>query len=183
MQMIGDGNADAPSYREALNLIHQAYAREGDAIRSATILAENSEATSQIQTLAKTFVETGEKIDTARLREYATLIRHDAPALYSMTTADTEAAGLVPVRKKPAPEGFGGGGQGAATAENQPPLAGFNAMEARNFADGRRSILDIRDAVSAEFGPLDTAKFLQFFRQLEKTGEFALEQKDKDKTQ
>jgi len=181
MQMVGDGNADAPSYREALNLIHQAYAREGDAIRSATILAENSEAASQINTLAKTFVETGEKTDTARLREYATLIRRDAPAVYNMTAADTEAAGLVPVRKKPAPEGSQGGG--ARDAENQPPLAGFNALEARNFADGRRSILDIRDAVSAEFGPLDTAKFLQFFRQLEKTGEFALEQKDKDKTQ
>jgi aminopeptidase YwaD len=181
MQLVGDGNADAQSYREALNLIQQAYAREGDAIRSAIVLAENPEAASQIDALAKTFVETGERTDVARLKEYATLIRREAPVMYTMNAAEKEAAGLIPVRKKPAPQGFGGGGggggQGGPGQGNRPPLAGFNAMEARNFADGKRSILDIRDAVSAEFGPLDAAKFVEFFRQLEKTGEFALNSK------
>lgn len=176
MQMVGDGNAGADCYREALNLIRQAYTREGEAVRSASVLAENREAASQIEALAKTFVETGEKADTMRLNDYATLIRHEAPAAYTMTPADKEASGLVPVRKKPAPQGFGGGGGGGGQG-NQAPLSAFNAMEARNFADGKRSILDIRDAVSAEFGPLDVAKFIEFFRQLEKTGEFQLEQK------
>jgi hypothetical protein len=174
MQMVGDGNADGQCYREAVNLIRQAYVRESDAIRSASILAENTEATSQIDALAKTFVETGEKSDTARLNQYAGLIRHQEPVI-TMSTVDKEAAALIPVRKKPAPEGFGGG-RGGPGQGPQPPLTGFNAMEARSFADGKRSILDIRDAVSAEFGPLDTTKFVDFFHELEKTGEFELEQ-------
>src|SRR5258708_24486455 len=182
MQMLGDGNADAQSYREALNLIHQAYAREADCVRSASVLAENSEAVSQIDALAKTFVETGEKTDAARLKEYATLIRHEPPVMYTMNAAEKEAASLVPVRKKPAPQGFGGGGGGGAGQGNRAPLAGFNAMEARNFADGKRTILDIRDAVSAEFGALDASKFVEFFRQLEKTGEFALNSKTDQST-
>lgn len=180
MQMVGDGNADAQCYREALNLIRQAYVREADAIRSASVIAENREAATQIDALAKTFVETGEKTDTARLNEYATLIRHEPPAAYTMTAADKDAAALVPIRKKPAPQGFGGGAGGPGGPGgpgNQAPLTGFNAMEARSFANGKRSILDIRDAVSAEFGPLDVAKFVEFFRELEKTGEFQLEQK------
>jgi hypothetical protein len=36
--------------------------------------------------------------------------------------------------------------------------------------------------VSAEFGPLDAAKFVEFFRQLEKTGEFALNTKSEPPT-
>jgi len=183
MQIAGDGNADSQSYHEALNLIEQAYARESDAIRSAAVLAENSEATTLINQLAKTFVETGLKADTARLKEYATLIRHEAPAMYSLNPAEKEAAGLVPVRKPAASEGFvGGGGGGGGRQGNQAPLAGFNAQEARTFADGKRTILDIRDAVSAEFGPLDTAKFVEFFRQLEKSGEFALNPKNESST-
>jgi hypothetical protein len=105
--------------------------------------------------------------------------------MFTMNAAEKEAAGLIPVRKKAAPEGFGGGGgggRGAGGQGNRPPLAGFNAMEARNFADGKRTILDIRDAVSAEFGPLDAAKFVEFFRQLEKTGEFALNTKSEPPT-
>ena len=43
-------------------------------------------------------------------------------------------------------------------------LTGFYALEAREFADGRRTILDIRDALSAEFGPVGSDKVLQFFR-------------------
>jgi hypothetical protein len=145
MQMVGDGNAGADCYREALNLIRQAYTREAEAIRSASVLAESREAAAQIDALAKTFVETGEKADTTRLNEYATLIRHAAPATYTMTPADKEAAGLVPVRKEPAPQGFGGGGggaggqggsgQGGSVQGNQAPLSGFNAMETRSFAE------------------------------------------------
>ncbi len=173
MQMVGDGGADAACYREALNLIRQAYQREGDAIRSASVLAENRETTARIDEMARTFVETGEKADVARLNEYARIIRGGAPPAYTMNAAEKEAASLTPVRAKPAPEGFGGAGGGRGTA--QAPLTGFNAMEARSFADGKRSILDIRDAVSAEFGPIDAAKFVGFFRELEKSGEFSLQ--------
>jgi hypothetical protein len=44
--------------------------------------------------------------------------------------------------------------------------------EARNFADGTRSILEIRDAISAELGPVPVRTVVQFFRDLEKTGKW-----------
>ena len=43
-------------------------------------------------------------------------------------------------------------------------------FEALNFVDGRRSILDIRDLVSAEYGALPAADLEQYFRLLERVG-------------
>src|SRR5207344_3146892 len=42
--------------------------------------------------------------------------------------------------------------------------------EARNFADGTRSVLEIRDAISAELGPIDVERVDAFFRDLERLG-------------
>ncbi|HMA53277.1 MAG TPA: hypothetical protein VKT17_02380, partial [Acidobacteriota bacterium] len=36
-----------------------------------------------------------------------------------------------------------------------PPSISMAEMELRNFIDGERSILDIRDAASAEYEPID----------------------------
>jgi hypothetical protein len=55
-----------------------------------------------------------------------------------------------------------------------PPLAGYYAMEARNFADGTRSILEIRNALAAEFGPVAVDDVVRFFRDAEKAGTFTV---------
>jgi hypothetical protein len=47
-------------------------------------------------------------------------------------------------------------------------------MEMRGFADGKRTVLDIRNALSAEYGPQDISKVLAFFEGTAKTGEFEL---------
>ena len=49
---------------------------------------------------------------------------------------------------------------------------GLYDEEAINFADGSRSILDIRDAISAELGAIDVKTVETFFRDLEKTGKW-----------
>jgi len=46
--------------------------------------------------------------------------------------------------------------------------------ELGNFVDGKRSISDIRDAVSAEFGALPLASVVDYFERLEKTGAITL---------
>lgn len=46
----------------------------------------------------------------------------------------------------------------------------YVAYEALNFANGKRSILEIRDAVSAEFEPIPVAEVAQFFEFLQKLG-------------
>ena len=171
LQMIGDGAREGAlkSRHEALNLVHQAYLREGEAIRSAKVLAEgDTRAKSEIDAIAQSFVETGEPADLSRVKNYSSLVAGEMPEGKPSATEE-EALRLIPIRKKPAPQTGGPGGGGANA-----PLVGFYAQEARNFANGQRTVLDIRDAISAEFGPVDAEKVIAFFRGLEKTGEFEL---------
>ena len=46
--------------------------------------------------------------------------------------------------------------------------------ELGNFIDGKRSISDIRDAVSAEFGPIALPVVVDYFERLAKTGAVAI---------
>jgi hypothetical protein len=178
--MIGDHER----YREARVLVEQAYVREAEAIRSSRILAENdAKSVARIDDLAKTFAETGRTADLARLDAYAKATLGSVDN--TLTSDEAMAAKLVPKAKTDAGGGRGGrggggggGGRGGAGAGGQAPLiAGTGASEARIFADGKRSILDIRDAVSAEFGPQDAGKFIQFFRDAEKAGQFEIVQR------
>ena len=85
---------------------------------------------------------------------------------------------VVPVRMPgtPAqPQGFGGSGAAAA----QQALTGYYAMEARNFANGERSILDIRNALAAEFGPVSLDDVTKFFRDAEKAGTYTVSERTK----
>jgi hypothetical protein len=170
LQMVGDHE----SYREARNLVEQAYIREADAIRSPAVVAEgDAKAVARIEELAKTFVETGRAADLKRLETYA---KSAGPTEIKLTSDEEQASKLIPRRKPGAPvqQGFGGGGgRGGALMA----VPGTGAQEARLFADGKRSILEIRDAVSAEFFPIEAGKFIQLFRDLEKAGQFEIVQK------
>lgn len=124
----------------------------------------------------------GEQSDLARLRNYYTTLAEQlgVPAAEPEMTADErEAARLYPVRKASSPGAaqpgggppFGQGqGQGAA-------LTGFHASEARNFADGNHSILQIRNRISAELGPADLKRVIEFFRNLERAGQMEIRQR------
>ena len=73
------------------------------------------------------------------------------------------------------PGGVGGGGAQVGAAP--PALGGYYAMEARNFANGERSLLDVRNALAAEFGPVPLDDVTRFFRDLEKTGAYTIVQR------
>ena len=53
------------------------------------------------------------------------------------------------------------------------PSATLNAIAQR----GERSLLDIRNALTAEFGPVTLDDVTKFFRDLEKTGAYTIGQK------
>ncbi len=168
LQMIGDKQP----YREARILIEQAYLREADAIRSAAVLAEgDAKSVARIEELAKTFADTGRAADLARLDTYAK--SSQVSTEIKLTADEQEASKLIPRRKPgaPAQQGFGGGG---GRGGQQTAVPGTGAQEARLFADGKRTILDIRDAVSAEFFPIEAGKFIQYFRDLEKQGQYEI---------
>jgi hypothetical protein len=99
----------------------------------------------------------------------------ETPAL---SAAEQQAARMIPSRNPNPPANAGGrgggagagGGGNAASAAAQPTLSGYYTQEANNFADGQRSILEIRNAISAEFGPVPVENVVNYFRNLERLG-------------
>lgn len=152
------------SLRGALNRTRLAYLREADAIRSAKVFAAGDAATAaRIDALAQAFADSGTAADTARIRAYAAALNLPEQPL---SPTESEAASLIPT-PKPGDTGrslgFGGGG-GRTPESATPTLSGLGAQEARAFANGRNSILDIADAVSSEFGRIDVQLFLDYFK-------------------
>jgi hypothetical protein len=52
----------------------------------------------------------------------------------------------------------------------RPPAIAAAQFELRNFIDGKRSILDIRNAAAAEYGPLRLADVEAYMKFLERLG-------------
>lgn len=167
-------------FKEARNLVRQAYLREWNDLQSATSLAMGDNAAiediraygaplHEVEQNQFAMVDLAYRAAAARLK----VAPLEAPTL---SAAEAAAAKMYPARKPGAPaqpQGFGGGG--AANPPADPPaLAGYYAMEARNFADGERSILDIRNALAAEFGPVAVDDVVRFFRDGEKAGTYTV---------
>jgi len=184
------------NYKEALNLVKWAYWREKLDVRSAGSLAIGDKtAIAEVNALSDTLAS-GETADVARVKlayKSATarlkVAYADVPAL---SAAEQAAAKLIPVKKPVDPNappagrggGPGGGGQAAApgapsTGSGQAPpapptLTGYYTQEANNFADGTRSILDVRNAIAAEFGPVPLENVVNYFRNLERQGTWTI---------
>jgi len=185
LQLLASGTTAtlADNYKEALNLVRQAYVRERADVRSAGSLAIGDKtALAEIAALEQSLA-TAEQLDVQRVQQRAAgaaaRLKMSLAIVPPLTAAEQAAARLVPAKKAgaPAPQGFGGGGAGAGGTT--PALAGYYAMEARNFADGTRSILDVRNAVSAEFGPVSVDDVVRFFRDAERAGTYTIAVKAK----
>jgi hypothetical protein len=176
-------------YKEARNLVRQAYLREWNGFRTARSLAMGDktaiadieaygEPLHEVQHQQAAMVDLAYKAAAARLK-----VKPLAEPV--LNTAEIAASKLIPKRKPgtPAqPQGGPGQGPGApSTSSGQAPpppaLTGYYAMEARNFADAERSILDIRNALAAEFGPVPLDDVTKFFRDSEKSGAYTISEK------
>jgi hypothetical protein len=172
------------NFKEALNLVRQAYIRERADVRSAAGLSLGDKAAAaDINALEQT-LSAAEPIDVSRVKiaYHSAAIRLKVTPVDPPVPTDAErtAARVFPSRKPgvPAqPQGPPGQqGQQGQTAGGQPApaLVNYTAMEARNFADGRHSILDIRNALAAEFGPVPLDDVTRFFRDLEASGTYVI---------
>jgi hypothetical protein len=167
------------NYKEALNVVSQAYVRERADVRSATTLAAgDKEAAASIASF-ETALSQSEPLDVARVKMSYKIAaaRLKVPVVETPAITDEEqaAARLVP-SKKPGVEAPPFGPRIVPGAP-PPPLTGYYAMEARNFADGTHSILDVRNALAAEFGPVAVGNVVQFFRDAQKAGTFTIAEK------
>jgi hypothetical protein len=172
------------NYKEALNVVRQAYVRERLDVRSAATLAIGDKAAvAEITALAQT-LDAAEQLDASRVKlayqGTAARLRVTPLAAPVLTAGEQQASRLVPTRKPAAPGaggGGGGGGRGGAGGGAPPALRGYYTQEANNFADGQRSILDIRNAISAEFGPVPVENVVRFFREGETAGRYTIAEK------
>jgi hypothetical protein len=191
LSLIASSTAPAlnDNYKEALNLVRQAYLREWNDLQSATTLAMGDKtAIASIQAYGEPLHEMQHQQNAmVQLAYRAAAARLKVTPVVTPVPTDGEkiAARLIPVRKPGTPvQPLGGGpGGGPSTGPGQagnaaaPALTGYYAMEARNFANGERSILDIRNAIAAEFGPVPLDDVTKFFRDLEKTGAYTIGEK------
>ena len=174
----------AESLRRARALLAHAYRREAAAVRSAAVFARTDSARASIEALAGLLAATEGQSQS----NLDALVRLKAGALgiavpqTTLTTDEQEAAKLFPVRRAGQEltgmaKAFSGGRAPdvqEAIRRNEkdwPPMAppalrlmGFADVPAF-YANGRRSVLEIRDDVEAEYGAhFDAARMVQYFK-------------------
>jgi aminopeptidase YwaD len=190
-KMIAEADAKGinDAYKEALNVVNQAFDREKQAVETVRFFAggdANVDAlikskAAGLEAVRAAFVR--EVDESYRLRCAAANLKPQKPAL---SEEGIQAGRLVPVRgeklkgyfnafefyqklrqmveaKQITPEAFRGLGRADS--------------EVRNFIDGKRSVLDIRNAVSAEYGPLPVKSVRDYVELLEKLGYVKIEKK------
>ena len=173
----------AQAYKEGLVQIHQAYRREALAVRSnALLMGQNPKALASLKDIELSVVAT-ENGDVAKLQSIYKAVagqRGQTPVLTPpLKPSEVSASKLYPRHRDPNPyDDFSAAG-GRASGGRPSMFGGHREYslydeEAINFADGSRSILDIRDAVSAELGAIDVQTVEKFFRDLEKTGKWSI---------
>lgn len=181
--------------RLAENLIAHVYRRERAAIGSAAVFARTAKARNEVEK-TMSLLNGDEAASRIKVDEVASLraVELNAPrAPRSLTEAERRATRLIPARIK-GKELFNldyitrtlAGDQTAqiskiqaaldeasqrlrAHGESELRLMGFPDAPAY-YADGKRSILDIRDAVAAEYAPIAIEALELYFRAFEKAG-------------
>jgi hypothetical protein len=184
----------AQSVYLADRIIHHVYLRELDAIRSCKFFARTPPMRQAVEEIALTLAE-GEEVSRSQIKE---LGRKRAEALgatdeYKLSPAEERAARLVP-RRNPNQLLLGTGfvfdklndgsavqlkaiQEGLHKAEQDMGLQGETDLRLMGFpdapayyADGHRSILDIRDEIAAEYAPVPIEIMELYFRAFEKAG-------------
>jgi len=166
------------NYKEAKNLIHQAYLREAMNLRSIRVFIKNdNRAQENLEQVVGDLLDT-EGDDQERLQHFYEIVCKQIgvkPVGPKLTDDEIAASKMFPVRKPPAKDEknpfaalFGGQSR---------KLSGLTASEALAFTDGAHSILDIRNAVSAEVQPIDVKTLVEYFEDLGKAGVVEIKKK------
>jgi len=167
-------------YKEALNILKQAALREKKAISSVSELSDDNELIQEfIETYKKKVDEEAITLQEGLSDYYHILCRHYqvSPTLPPLTEKEKELSQLIPSRNPQfrglMDENFYIENGGIVflrwlIKQHEIIRALSLTIEMLNFADGKRSLLEIRNAVSAEFEPIEIEMVESFFRNLEK---------------
>ena len=181
--LAADAKGLPTAAKEARVIVEQGFVREKKALASVRYFIGGNAAGEAALASRLTGLEA---LRAAQLRGLDDLAaaRGRALGLKSVKLAPTKdeirLAGLIPVPTAKSGE-MPPMGRRRAELEQldyQPSLSIMRAeMELRNFIDGERSILDIRDAASAEFEPLDPLEVEQWIGVQEKLGLLTIKKK------
>jgi hypothetical protein len=178
-RMIAEADAKgvAGAFKDAMNVVRQAVAREKDALATVRFFAAGDAAVEAA--LAKRVDAFGaveapflKDLEGVYERRCAALkVKPDKPA--PPTKDELRLAGLVP-RRTAAMGSIMDFWRLGDKVRGRKDLPKYNLgradFEARNFIDGKRSILDIRDAISAEYEPVAAAEVENYMKYLEILG-------------
>jgi hypothetical protein len=181
MVMDADAKGLPDACQEALNIIDQACGREKEAVLTCRFFAGGDPAVeSLIKSKAAAF-DAGRAAYRRETEEVYRLccLKAGVKALRPVPTEEeTRTGGLIPVRTDKMKGYFNAfefyQNMRAMAEDAQTPPAfsrlGRAEFEVRNFIDGRRSILDIRNAVAAEYGPLSVKSVQNYLEVLRNMG-------------
>jgi hypothetical protein len=181
--------------RRAENLLQHVYDREQDAIRSCEVFTRTVAPHQKVEQAARIFFgdEGAGQQEIHELADATAAARRVSLVQYQLTAAEQEAAHLFPTRN-PDKQLLGADfvfeklesdpsahvdairkglqqivDEMRLTGESDLRLMGFGDTPAY-YADGKKSVLDISDAVAAEYAPVPINVLILYFRAFEKAG-------------
>ena len=153
-------------YKEIRIAVEQSYEREASSIGTLSEFASNDNNALQVINDLKKSIKSGLNGSLKTMEEYYKILckKHGlTPQQIVQTREERNASRLVPTLKfQPVDMN--------ALRQFRGNFPRGSGNEILGFADGKRSILDIRNAVSAEFSPLKLEDVVEYFRFLEQRG-------------
>jgi hypothetical protein len=174
------------AYKEAQNTIHQAYLREETALRSTAFFASgDTKFAAYLDNVCKN-VGSQERISMATLTEFyknIAALHGVEPVFLELAAEEKRLDQLVPKRTKEMAGFFNffAFHMRLRGIKDIPEyhLNDLEDFEIRNFINNKRSILEIRNAVSAEFRPIPLKDVENYIKVLEIGGMVTIEKKSK----
>lgn len=170
-------------FKEARNFVSQAFAREKEALSSVEFFIKGHTSLENflnvkmkgLEDLEKHYLEELDGVYKLKCQK-----ENIKPQKVRLSKDETRLSKLVPVRTEKMKGRFDSRSfrEEIRKLKDLPRYSlGRTEFEARNFIDGKKSILDIRNAVSAELNPVSLQDVENFMKVLEKTGFIQIHQK------
>ncbi len=184
-QILRDAETkDIPkAYKEAKNIIIQGGIRERETLRSISFFIGSEQRLSRILSKHIESISTIEKNILSEIQEFYNYLcskNSIKPAEIKLSKEELEASMLIPVRTEKM-KGFFNSFAFREFLRDKKDLPQYNLgpaeFEVRNFIDGKRSILEIRNAVSAEYYPIEIKDVINYLKVLESAGFIKIERK------
>lgn len=171
------------AYKEAVNIVKRGLERERGTLRSIeffvgldkNLLKILSEHINSLSMMEENLIK-----DLTSFYSYICEKFSIKPLTLKLTKEEIEASKLVPVRTEKM-KGFFNSFGFREYVRDKKDLPQYNLgpteFEVRNFIDGKRSVLDIRNAVSAEYYPIEIKDVLNYLKVLEGAGFIKIEKR------